>query len=48
MPSPSVLGVGVPQADGRVHIVHILVPGATPLLVHGGDGVVTSQELGQS
>ena len=43
MPSPSVLGV--PHADGHVHIVHSLVTGATPLLVHGGDGVVTSQEL---
>ena len=43
MPSPSV--IGVPHAEGHVHIVHILVPGATPLLVHGGDGVVTSQEL---
>ena len=43
MLSPSVLGV--PHADGHVHIVHSLVPGATPLLVHGGDGVVTSQEL---
>ena len=43
MPSPSVLGV--PHADGHVHIVHSLVTGATPLLVHGGDGDVTSQEL---
>ena len=39
MPSPSVLGVP------HVHIVHSLVPGATPLLVLGVDGVITSQEL---
>ena len=43
MPSPSVLGV--PHADGHVHIVHSLVPGVAPLLVHRGDGLVTSQEL---
>ena len=40
MPSPSVLGV--PDVDGHVHS---LVPGVAPLLVYGGDGLVTSQEL---
>ena len=38
--APSVLGV--PDVDGHVRI---LVPGVAPLLVHGGDGLVTIQEL---